>query len=122
LHQLEQCRDYLLGLISLDEMEVETWVCSAHVRHLPSANPVRVHDDLAACRLPEDFSEAHGRHYAALDQVLKHRARTFGGKLVYVANQYDSGAVGNRPHKGVHQRHVHLRGLIDDQKSTSQRV
>ncbi len=103
-------------------MEVGTRVCSAHVRHLPSANPVRVGDDPAVRRLPEHFGEAHDRHDAALDQVLKHRARPHGRKLVHVADQNQPGAVRNSPHEGVHQRHVHHRGFVHDQKTASERV
>ena len=122
LHQLdEHCRD-LLRVIPLDEMEVGTRVSSAHVRHLAPANPVRTGDDVAARSLPEYFGEPHNWYDATFDQVLKHRARPNGRKLVYVADQNESGAVGNRPHKGMHQRHVYHRGLIDDQKAASKRV
>jgi hypothetical protein len=44
--QLDQrCRD-LLWIIPLDEMKVGTRVCSAHVRHLATTNPVRRGDDV----------------------------------------------------------------------------
>ena len=107
LHQLDQGRDYRLWLVPLDKMEIGIRLCSAHVRHLSSADAVCVGDDLAVRRLPEHFREAHGRHDTALDQVMRNRARTNGRKLVYVADKNQPGAVGNRPQKRVHQRHVH---------------
>jgi hypothetical protein len=64
--------------------------------------PIRgVGEDPAVRRLPEHFREAQGRDSAALDQVMKHGARSNGWKLVYVADQNESGAVRNRPNKGV---------------------
>jgi hypothetical protein len=68
-----------------------------------------VGDDPAVRRLPEHFREAHCRD-TALDQVMKHCARSNGWKLVYVADQNESGAVRNRPNKGVHQRYEESRG------------
>jgi hypothetical protein len=103
-------------------MEVGIRVCSAHVRDLSPANPVGIGDDPAVRRLPEHFGEAHGRHHAALDQVTEHGARPHGRKLIHVADQNQPGAIRNRPRKGVHQRHVHHRGLIDDQKPAGKRV
>src|SRR5438445_9099440 len=102
LHQLdEHCRD-LLRVIPLDEMEIGTRVCSAHVRHLSSADAVCVGDDVAARRLTEHFGESHNWYDSTLDQVLKHRAGPNGRKLIYIADQNQSGAVRNRPQKGMH--------------------
>src|SRR5208283_3842729 len=94
LHQLDQrCRD-LLRVVPLDEMEVGTRVGTAHVWHLPPANPVRVGDDVAVRRLPEHFGQPHNWHDPALDQVLKHRARPNGRKLIHVADQNQTRADG----------------------------
>jgi hypothetical protein len=76
LHKLDQCRDYLLWLIPFDEMKIGTRVRSSHVRHLSPANSMSILDDLAARRLSEYFGEAHGGHRPALNQIVKHRART----------------------------------------------
>jgi hypothetical protein len=43
-------------------MEVGTRVGSAHIGHLPSADAVRVGDDVAVRRLPENFGEPHDWH------------------------------------------------------------
>ena len=119
LQQLDQCRDDLLRLVPLDEMEVRTRVSSAHVWHLAPANAVRVDDNSAVRRLPEDFSETHNWYDVAFYQVMEHRSRPNGRKLVDIADKNESGAVGNRPQKGIHQRHIHHRGFIDDQKTAS---
>ena len=122
LHHLHQrCCD-LFRVVAFDEMEIGTRIGFEHVGHLPSANPVRVGDDVAARSLPEHFGEPHDWHDPALDQVPEHRARSHGRKLVYVADQNQSGAVGDSPHERVHQRHVHHRGFVHDQKSAGERV
>src|SRR5713226_1436412 len=57
LHQLDQrCCD-LLRVVPLDEVEIGTRVSPTHIGHLPSADAVRVGDDLAVRRLPEHFGE-----------------------------------------------------------------
>jgi hypothetical protein len=87
LHQLDQRRGDLFRVIPFDEVEIGIRVGSAHVGHLPSADAVRVGDDVAVRSLPEHFGEPHDWHDPALDQVLKQRARSHGRKLVYVADQ-----------------------------------
>ena len=67
-------------------MEVGIRVCSAHVRRLSTADAVRVSDDPAVRSLPEHFHEAHDGHDPTVDQVMEHRARPDGRKLVYVAD------------------------------------
>src|ERR1019366_4603066 len=122
LHQLDQrCHD-LLRVVPLDKMEVGTRVGSPHIGHLPLADAVRVGDDVTVRRLPEYFGEANDWHYAALDQVSEHRARSHGRKLVYVADQNQPCAVRKSPHQRVHQRHIHHRGLVHDQKTAGERV
>ena len=114
MHQLHQrCRD-LFRVIPFDEMEIGTRVCSARVRHLSSANAVCVDNDPTARRLPEHFGESDNWYDSALDQVLKHRARPNGWKLIHVPDQNQSGAVRNRPHKRMHQRHVYHRRFVHD--------
>jgi hypothetical protein len=103
-------------------MEIGTRIGSTHIGHLPSADAVRVGDDVAVRSLPEHFGETHDWHDAALDQVPKHRARSHGRKLVYVADQNQSGAVGDSPYQRVHQRHVHHRSFVHDQKTAGERV
>src|SRR5436853_655995 len=93
LHQLDHCRDDLLRVIPLDEMEILARVSFPHVRHLTSTNAVRSGDDPAACRLPEHLGEAHNWHHTALDEVMEHRAGPNRGKLVHVADQNQPGVV-----------------------------
>ena len=115
LHQLDQSRHDLLRIIPLDKMEIRTWVCFPHVRHLPPANPVRGGDDPAIRSLPEHFSESDDRHCTAFDQVSQNRARPNGWKLVYVADQNQPGVVGKSPHQRVHQQYIHHRRFIHNQ-------
>ena len=68
---------------------------------------MRAGDDLAVRRLPEHFREAHGRHDAALDQVMKNCARPNGRKLVYVADKNQPGEIQNSPHQRLRQRPTH---------------
>jgi hypothetical protein len=55
-------------------------------------NARRVGDDPAVRSLPEHFGESHDWYDTAFDQVLKHCARSHGRKLVYVADQNQTGA------------------------------
>ena len=70
-------------IVPLNEMEVGTRVGSPHIRHLPPANPVRIGDDVTVRCLPEHLGETHNGHDSALDQVMEHRARPNGRKLIH---------------------------------------
>jgi len=122
LHQLHQRCHNLLRIVPLDEVEVGTRAGSAHVRHLPSLNAVRVGDDVAVRSLPEYFGEPHNWYDAAFDQVMEHRARSHRRKLIHVPDQNQPRAVGQSPHQRVHQRHIHHRGFVHDQKTAGERV
>jgi hypothetical protein len=48
--------------------------------------------------------------------------RPDGGKLIHVADHDQSGGLRKSPEQGVHEQHVHHRGLIDNEKIAVQRV
>lgn len=99
---------------------IRAWI--PEFRHLPPANSVGSSDDLAVRRLPEHLGQAHHRRHSALDQIPKHRPRPHGRKLVYVADQNERHAVAYGTKEGVHQRHVHHRGFVNDQEIAFQGI
>jgi len=73
-------------------------------------------DDLAGGRLPEHFGQANDRHHSAIDQVPQGIPRTDGGKLIHVADHDQSRGFRQGAEQGLHEEHVHHRGLIDNEK------
>jgi hypothetical protein len=78
------------GILSSTKWKSEFGSAPCISGHLTSADAVRVRDDVAVRCLPEHFGEPHNSYNTALEQVLKHRARSDRGKLVYVPDQNPS--------------------------------
>ena len=73
-------------------------------------------DNLAGCRLPENFGQASDRYCTGLDDVGKHLPWPHRRQLVHVANHHECRSGRQRRHQGRHQRDVYHRCLIDDQE------
>src|SRR5262249_40219124 len=122
LQQLDQCHDDLLRLVPLDEMEVGTRVCSAHVWHLAPANPVRVGNNSAVGRLPEDFSETHNWYDPAFYQVMEQRSRPTDGSWSTSPTRMNPARLGTARRSKCISGTIHHRGFINDQKTASERI
>ena len=82
---------------------------------------MRVGDDPALCRLPEDLGQAHHRHRAGRDDVGEHLPRPDRRQLIDVADEHQSSRIWQGTEHRPHQRHVHHRGLVDDEQVAVER-
>ncbi len=122
LNQPNQGCGYILRRIPFYEVEVGTGLRCAKLRHFPLANEVGAGNDLTGGCLPEHFGQTNDRYHAAIDQVSQGISRPYGGELIHVADHDQSGSLGEAAEQGVHQEHVHHRGLIDDKEVAVKRL
>ena len=88
---------------------------------LAPVDPVGVYHDIALLGLPEDPGQAHHAAAPGTDDVLQDAAGTHGGKLVHIPHQDQLRPDGNGHQKGVEQKLIHHRHLIDDDHILLQR-
>ena len=75
---------------------------------------MRIEHDTALALLPEDFGEADARQYAGAQNILEHRARPYGWKLVDITDQDHMAALRYRGKEMLHEYDVHHGHLIED--------
>ena len=66
--------------------------------------------------LAEYFRQSDYGNHATLNQIVQHRAGANGRQLIYIADQQHARAVGQRFKQSMHQKHVHHRRFVHDQK------
>ena len=83
---------------------------------------MRAAHDAAPRRLAENFREAYHGNRAGDDDVGQHLARTDRRELVDVTYEQQGSVIWYSLEQGLHQHHVHHRGLVYDQQIAAQRV
>ena len=89
-HQINEqgSRRFKFGAVE----EKEIIVLPQKIGHFAVNDAVRIGDDHALLRLPEDLLEGDDRHTAGHDEVLQQIAGTDGGELVAVPHEDDPAA------------------------------
>ena len=98
LDDLQQPARALLRVGGLDEVEVRRAVARPTSSGIsPVVDPVRVDDDAARGRLPEDLGQPHHRHRARGDDVGQHLPGPDRRQLIDVADQDERRRAAARP-------------------------
>ena len=122
LYELDDHGDCCFRFVRLHEVEVAVALGLGKIGNGTSVDPVRAGDDPASRRLAEYLGQPHDRNRAGGNEIGQHLTRTDRRQLVDVADDQQSGFVGNRRQQRPHQHDIHHRSLVDDQKSAVERI
>src|SRR5439155_6853208 len=85
-HERQDLAHAVFGVGRLDEIEIAA-LDRVQLGHLAAIDAMRIGDDTATRRLPENFGEAYDRHGARSDDVGQDLPRADGRQLIDVAHQ-----------------------------------
>src|SRR5579885_3559787 len=121
LHQIEQQMLDANRLLFGKEKEIARLFLLDN-RHVTGVDAVRIDDDLALLRLPEQVSQPNGGNGLAAQQVAQNIARPDGGKLVSIDHQQQVRIFRQRLEQIVEQEDIDHRELVDDDEFVRSRL
>ena len=106
--------------VSLFQEAAITLRIISETRHLSIADLMSIHSDLTLGTTPIQVSEAHGGRNTGGNDIGQHLARSYTGKLINIANQYQMRSQRQRTEHGIEQKQIDHTGFVDDQHRGSQ--
>jgi hypothetical protein len=101
LHDRQQLSNTLFRIRGIDEIEV-AHLDRGEIGHQAVVDPVRIDDDPALGRLPEDLGQAHDRHRSRRDDVAENLPRAYRRQLIDITDEQQRRAIRqstkDRPH------------------------
>ena len=118
--KLDDAADDPVHIAAAEKKEVAAPVVKRDL--LAPVDPVGVDDDIRAFRLTENPVQPHAGKGLRGDDVLQHRARTHGRKLVHIAHEDQPRTDRHGGQQGMHQKDIHHRHLVDDNDVRLERI
>src|SRR5882672_4233677 len=121
-HELNNALHGDLRLFRLDEVEIAIVSRRAEIGNYTLVDAVGGGDDATLRGLPEHLGQSHHWYGAGRDDIREHLPRSYGGKLVNIANDQESGGDRHGLDERLHQHDVHHGSFVDNQQVAIERI
>ena len=106
--------------VPLQKKEIPAFICQRNL--FSFVNPMRIDNNIALLRLPENFLQADDREHLAGNQICQHLSGTHARQLIHVPDQNQPRPRADRLQQRLKQVDINHRHLIDDNHVRLQRI
>ena len=109
-----------LRVIPPDKQKIPAALSQIH--WLPRMDLMGIDNNVTLCGLAENVCQLYYIEAAGINDIPKHIARTYAGKLIHVTYQNQPGSYVYRSKKGMHKTYIHHGHLINNNDICVQRI